>query len=89
MLWLQRLAKIDKGGFCMMQRVLQWLQELTQAHQEAVVATAVSVGRSVYRGQLRSIREMWWLQGLAKNHKSFCDHSVGHRLQRALLWLPR
>ena len=60
MLWLQRLAKIHKGGICMTQRVLQLLQELTHAHEEAVVATAVSVGRSVYRGQHGDVVAKWF-----------------------------
>ena len=50
------------------------------------MAIAVSVrckdGCDLYKGQLRTIMVLWWLQELAVDHKGgFCGLSVSHRLR--------
>ena len=77
--WLLRL--LSRG---MIQRVLRLLQALTEAHQEDVVATMVSVRRKEsfdgYRGQPRTNMVLWWIQGLPIDHKDgFCGQSYRHR----------
>ena len=78
LLWL-----LSRG---MIQRVLRLLQALTEAHQEDVVATMVSVRRQEscdgYRGQPRTNMVLCWLQGLPIDHRDgFCGHSFRHRLR--------
>ena len=72
--WLLRL--LSRG---IMQRVLRLLEEKTEAHQEGVVATIVSVRRKGScdgdRDQLRTNMVLWWLQGLPIDHiDGFCGY---------------
>ena len=56
------------------------------------MAALVRVGRKeccdFFMDQLGINMVVWWLHGLAEDHKGgFCGHSVRHRLQSVLKWL--